>query len=139
MLNMLVLITILKLVEIEGLVEIDAILEILERLCFMGFVVGFAMSFSISAKSITQTVDLFLKSLRIAFTKSHSSITTYLISEESDVAVAVVISIIPEEGVVRLDVPELSAGAVGHVFEGMEMESVRLERMGVGIHEATAL
>ena len=59
MLDMPVLITIFKLVEIEGLVEINAILEVIESLCFMGFVVSFAMSLTISAKGITQTVDLF--------------------------------------------------------------------------------
>ncbi len=105
----------------------------------MYLVFGFAVRFAVSVKGIMQTVYLFIDTLDIAFTQTDASVTTYLISKESDVAVAVFISIVPEEGAVGLDVPELSAGAVGHVFEGMEMESVRLERMGVGIHESTAL
>jgi hypothetical protein len=126
---MFVLTTILKLVEIEGLVEFDTILEVIECLCFMGFIVGFAMSFTISAKSITQTVDLFFKSLHVAFTKSHTSIATNLITQESDIAIAIfgVVAIIPKEGTMGLDVPELLAGAIGHALEWMVIESMGLK------------
>ena len=126
---MFVLTTILKLVEIEGLVEFDTILEVIECLCFMGFIVGFAMSFTISAKSITQTADLFFKPLHIAFTKSHTSIATNLITQESDIAIAifVVVAIIPKEGAMGLDVPELLAGAIGHALEWMVIESMGLK------------
>jgi hypothetical protein len=129
MLDMPVLITIFKLVEIEGLVEINAILEVIECLCFMGFVVSFAMSLTISAKGITQTVDLFLESLHVAFTKSHTTIATNLITQESDIAIAifVVFTIIPKEGAMGLDVPELLAGAIRHTLEGMVIESVGLK------------
>jgi hypothetical protein len=129
MLDMPVLITIFKLVEIEGLVEFDTILEVIESLCFMGFIVGFTMSFTISAKSITQTADLFLESLHVAFTKSHTSIATNLITQESDIAIAIfdVFAIIPKEGAMGLDVPELLAGAIRHTLEGMVIESVGLE------------
>jgi hypothetical protein len=129
MLDMPVLITIFKLVEIEGLVEIDAILEVIKCLCLMSFVVGFAMSLTISAKGITQTVDLFLESLHVAFTKSHTSIATNLITQESDIAIAIfgVIAIIPKEEAMGLDVPELLAGAIGHALEGMVIESMGLK------------
>ena len=123
------MVTIFKLVEIKGFVEIDAIQEVIECLCFMGFVVGFAMSLTISAKGITQTVDLFFKSLHIAFTKSHTSIATNLITQESDIAIAIfgVIAIIPKEGAMGLDLPELLAGAIGHALEGMVIESMGLK------------
>ena len=92
----------------------------------MCLVFSLAVRFAVSAKGVMQTVYLFVDTLDIAFAQTDAPVTTYLISEESDVAVAVVISIIPEEGTVGFDVPELSAGAARYVFERMVMESVRL-------------
>ena len=95
LLDVAILTATLELLEIEGLVEVDAIQEVVKCLCFMSIIVSFAMFFTVSAKSITQTADLFFESLHVAFTKSHTTVTTNLIAQESDIAIAVAIAIIP--------------------------------------------
>ena len=61
----------------------------------MSIIIFFAMIFTISVKGIAQTADLFFESLHVASTESHTTVATHLIAQEADIAVAIVVAIIP--------------------------------------------
>ena len=70
-----------------------------------------------SGSAIDLTVELFFDTLDIALAQSHAAIATKLIAEESDIAVAVAITIAPKEGPMGLDMPEFFTRTIGHALE----------------------
>ena len=72
----------------------------------MGFIVCLIVGFAISMENETLPIYLFFDALDVALAESHSSVTTNLIAQESNIAVAVAIAIAPKEGPMGLDMPE---------------------------------
>ena len=61
----------------------------------MGFIVCSIVGFAISMENETLPIYLFFDALDVALAESHSSVTTNLVAKETDVAIAVAVTVVP--------------------------------------------
>lgn len=125
-----------KLLKVEGFVEVNTLQDLFEYLLLMLLYFFRSMLLAITVKSILLSVKLFLDALDVALAQTDTTVATHLITQEADIAICIIVAIVPSERQMRLDLPEMLP--IAHRLEVVIMQTVTFERIGIFLQQTTA-